>query len=233
MGREYQRESLVLGSLDVFGDVLFADDFEASTLLWTGSGDGADFTVARATGAAYMGANGLSIATRTTAPAQGDIATATVHLPQTLRRKVTAMVHFRNISDALVKYVTLGFTGARADYAFNLGVRYDAALAKMQYQASGAGWSDVPLGGFDGSPDAFHRLMVVWDWSLMQYLKLVIDERYLAMTGVAFDVTANGGDLELQAYLQVTTAGAAVATSYFDNYAVLEGDHVRLGTTSE
>lgn len=232
MGREYQRESLVLGSLGLFGDIVFADDLEATTLLWAGTGTGVDFAVTRATGAAYMGAAGLSLVTKTTTPADGDIVTATVRLPQSLAKQVTLLCHFKNISDTLVQLVTFGFTGARSDYAFNLGVRYNPVTSLWQRQAAGATWSNIAGGGFDGNPSAWHRVLLVWDWALKQYVKLVVDESLIDMSGLTFDTTANGGDLELQAYLQVEAAGAAVATSYFDNYAILEGDHVRLGATA-
>lgn len=232
MSREYQRESLTLGSLALFGDVLFADDFEGTTLLWAGTGTGADFAVSIATAAAYMRTSGLSMATKTTAPADGDIVTATARLPQTLAKEVTLLAHFKNISDSLVQYVTFGFTGARDDYSFNLGVRYDPTLSKWQRQAPGAGWVDVTGGAFDGNPNAWHRMLLVWDWALEQYVKLVIDEKVIDMSGFSFDITANGGDLELQAYLQVEAAGAAIATSYFDNYAILQGDKVRLGASA-
>lgn len=232
MGREYQREGLTLGSLALFGDLLFADDFEGTTLLWTGTGDGADFVCAIATAAAYMRTSGLHLATRTTAPATGDVVRATVRLPQTLAKQVTLLAHFKNISDSLVKYVTFGFTGARDDYAFNLGVRYDPALAKWQRQAPGAAFVDVTGGGFDGNPNAWHRMLLVWDWALEEYVKLVIDEDVIDMSGFAFDVTANGGDLELQAYIEVEAATDAIATAHFDNYAILQGDKVRLGASA-
>lgn len=229
MAREYLRETVVLGSLDVFGDVLFADEYESSTLLWTGSGDGADYGVARATGAAYMGAYGLELKTRSTEPAIGDVVRATVRLPQTLDKRVTMLAHVKALSGALVKYVTFGFTGARDDYSYNLGMRYDPGGAIWGRQAPGGGWATDWGVAFDGNDNAYHRVLLVWDWSLEEYVRVVVDEKEFDVSGYAFDTTANGGDIELQAYLEVETKTAAVATSYFDNYAILEGDKVRLG----
>ena len=218
MGREQLREVAIHGSvLNPYGDsnILLFDDFEGRQN-WTGSGTGADWTVAQSTGGNEMidGMYGLKMAASVLVPSY-------VNALRYTRYSVGPMLSFQvafrptTIATSSNFYVyVLVYTGSRVYY---YTCTYYFVLQAWYYYAVDNVFRAIPGASqrlFDG---AWNRLTFVIDVSKFTLEEFECNGLLLLNLGLACHNVANTTDPCCMILFQIDGSVSPPATVYIDN----------------
>lgn len=221
MGKEYEREITVQGSVPNLGPVLLFDDIE-DLLKWVEAGTGGDSVFEKIATVAYNGSACLHMKSRTTNAAEDDEISGyrdTIMRPGKRYRMECLFRPDASAQSKLVFFRALLYDGTNSH---NAQVRWDEVNTKWQYLNSVAGWTDVPGGSQDLVADQFHRFLLEWDLSSGKYIRFVCDGLEVDLSGVSFYVTADASATIMRLDVGMFAGAAPPGELYFDDVLVLE-----------
>lgn len=138
MAKEYEKKVDIINTIGVQVLPDFYDAFDAALSGWTASGTGADFSVATAAAAAYRGASGLRIKTRTTTPAINDVATAQRTFAKRECKFAVVKIMFKpNAGDIAIRIYD-GSTPAANPY---YQLKYDSSAGAFLIETANGVWA--------------------------------------------------------------------------------------------
>lgn len=226
MSREHLGQFAIAGNMGFTRGILLLDDCEG-TLGWTISGTGGDFAGAYATAAAWVGTNGLHLATKTTNPAQYDI----VEAARVLEWQESGLVVFRlrfaspDVSD--VRKITVKLGKDLEDDVYWAEVDFLPQSNEVKYRSGAAAWVDTGIDPGGVADLQWGTCEIVVDLTALKWVSLRMFGQYVDMSDIAmWEYAASGSVKAVLPHVVVDANAGAVAEGYFDQMYV--GEHVDL-----
>ena len=198
------------------GETIITDDFEGP-LNWTGSGTGADWTVALSTAAAHSPSHSLDLTTRVTTPTAGDIVSAlfSTDYPAYPRLTLSAWINLGTIlSQGPTNLVFNLNSGARH---YGAGLHYDAGTGKWHYwDVAGALQEIVALAGALAA-DTWYHLTLVADLAAHHYVSATLDAVTADLAGIDLEDDGPEAATYLTLTLRSSTLAGVAQGAYFDD----------------
>jgi hypothetical protein len=198
------------------GETIIIDDMEGP-LNWTGSGTGADWTVALSTGSAHSPSHSLDLTTRQTTPTAGDTVTALFSTTYPAYPRLTLSLWLdpgallsQGPTDAILR-VNAGA------HKYSAGLRYDHANAKWYYwDVAGAFQEIVALAGLLAADTWYHVTLVI-DLAAHHYVSATLDTVTADLAGI--DMEDDGAEVASYCTLALrSSTGAGLPQgAYFDD----------------
>lgn len=221
MGKEYEREITVLGSVPNLGPVLLFDDME-SLFKWTEAGTMGDSVFEKIATVAFNGSASLHMKTRTTGAAENDEISGYRMAFMRPGKRYRLECLFRPDAVAQSKYVYFEPKIWDGTNYHLLRVRWDEAGAKWQYTDAVPSWQDIPGGAQDLLADQFGRLLLEWDQEKKEYIRLISGGLEVDMSGLSYASSASGAAQALRLDIGMTAGATPPGEVYFDDVLVLE-----------
>ncbi len=205
--------------------VLLLDDCEG-TFNWNATGTGSDFAASYETGAAFMGTKGISLATKTTTPAENDSCQIERNMPYPESDLLTMRMRCNvpDVSD--VKYVHFNV------YTLD-GIRqYQAEM--LWVPVGGTVWISIPDNQSVELPGVYWEV-IDGGWVTMEFTVNLKDHVWISgmFNGIRGDLSAYGMNAlsantkrYVRISIKVVALVSAVATIYCD--FVYAGEYVEL-----
>lgn len=209
--------------------LLFAHDLEGGLVPWVDTSDNANWAIARLTVAAYRGRFGLRVATGAAVFEPVGEGSATARVPNGFAGRCGLSVFWRLLRPEVVSYIAVRFDGARAEQGYGVGVKFDVVAGAWYVLGSVGTWSAIAGGAQDLNLAGWHRVVVVVDWGVGEYVRVISDERSLNVAGVGYESTADGSNTGCDIKLAVSTIDGTRAGCYFDEVVLCDGDVRRYG----
>jgi len=221
MGRDHLGQFMVSSALGFGRGIMLLDDCEG-TFNWTVSGTGGDDVHAYATAMAFMGLNGMSLATRTTAAAQNDLLQVVklVGYPETGLVVSRARIMFPNLTGAAsVNFLVDAFNAVR-QYRAMLSIV--PATGVVSYYNSAGGMTVIPeLKGLIQAA-GWATMELVVDLLAFQYVEAAWNGSRVSLAGVAMNDVAATTYRECRIGMNIIASAAPPATLAMDNWYVGE-----------
>lgn len=219
MPKEYIRQVMIIGSIPRLGQVIVFDDME-DLIKWTKDGNTGDFDVTKDTGKAYNGDASLKIETRATSPADGDWCLAERFCYLQIGKRYSIEFLFMTLNTTNVQYVE--FDGRWQDGAtfHDPYIRYDAQANKWQYRDSAQAWQDIPGGSQNLASNCWHRVKLVVDRDLKQYISFNCNALEVNLAGISYYSLPSALTEAFDPRIRLENNGAAQAILYVDDVLI-------------
>jgi hypothetical protein len=198
------------------GETIITDDCEGP-LNWTGSGTGADWTVALSTAAAHSPSHSLDLTTRQTTPTAGDIVAAlfsTAH-PTYPRVTLSAWLDLGNLLSQGATDLVLNLNSGARHYG--AGLRYDPPTATWYYwDVAGAFQEIVALAGLLAA-DTWYHLTLVIDLAAHHYVSATLDAVTADLAGIDMEDDGPEAANYCTLTLRSSTLAGVPQGAYFDD----------------
>lgn len=221
MGKEYERQIMVLGEVPSLGPVLLFDDMEG-LLKWAQVGDLGDDVFEKSAAVAFNGSASLHIKTRTTNSAEDDETSGQRILFERpgLRYSIECIYQFLVQGDTKGVWFKVEMSDGALRHRIEL--KFVAISSKWQYRNSGNTFTDVP-GGAQGLLEAgWHRIRFEFDQNKKEYIKMVSDGLEVDLTGISYYTGAEVADRWLDVQVGIIAAAVGPVEGYFDDVLLLE-----------
>lgn len=204
------------GSPPAAGETLLTDDMEGP-LNWTGSGTGADWTVALTAAAAHSPSHSLDLTTRVTDPTAGDVVTATYTTTYPLYPQLTLTAEI-NLGALLSQGPTDWIVRVNAGaHKYSAGLRYQASDGTWHYwDALGALQPIAALAGVIAADTWVHVSLVVTLTS-HQYVSASVDALSADLSGLAIEDDGPEAAAYTQFTVQSSTLAGLAQGAYYDD----------------
>jgi hypothetical protein len=195
-----------LGSINTFdrrGDVIFMDDFEASTLKWDSSTSGAGASVARTSTFANGGTYALQLIT---GDANGNSATMQRYFPLHAKQRIGVEAGISNSAD--LSYIGIVLRWYDGTNYHNSNFQYEVSTGSLQVTDHTGAMTTIASGiTIEPVSHLFHHIKLVVDFNSDKYVRLMID-------GVEYDISHVGARTVASAsgpygYLQIAAVNGA------------------------
>lgn len=215
MSRDHIGSFNVSSGLSFARGILLLDDCEG-TCNYIKSGTGADPVVDFAAAAAFIGTNGLRIQTRSTTPAQYDIASATklISLPGSDYVLWRMMCMFPDVS--LVEQVALRMYVYYLTNIWQAELRFTPNTPVMQYVNSAGAAANITALSKGVQDNQWFDIELAIDLGKLTYLSARYNGSEADLSAFALYDTGNSALSTLKLNVEIGSAGAAQATAYFD-----------------
>lgn len=139
--------------------------------------------------------------------------------------RVTTDVWFYIVGsgDAGYEIATEGWTGSRRHLTSFRWIDDTGFTERWQYWTAAGAWSAVPGAAVTLTRDAWHHVVCVMDWELLEYIELVVDDVVYPMTGIPIDDTVDAAAAFMQATMLAWTHEASILTAYSDDFKLSFG----------
>ena len=218
MSQELIQKVSVRGSNPLTDEIIAYDDFEGRQN-FTGSGTGADWTVALTTGGNEMvdGLQGLKLQTRLTTPAIGDQVTAIRSMHLTPHKTYCLSSAFRFSPMANTRLVALLMDIYTGSHQCSFGVGYDPQVQMLEYQNQPGIWDTIIGGAIAVDGAAWGRLMFAVDISIFRIISVVCNGLVLPnlSQSVPYFVNTTAPHVDIGLFLATETANQC--TAFFDH----------------
>lgn len=221
MGKEYEREITVLGSVPYLGRVMLYDDME-DLLKFVKGGTGGDDVFEKDQTQVYNGDYSLHMKTRTTGAAEDDDIWGERYLFQRPgeRYRLECLFHHKNAVAG--KYVNFEIFIQDATTYHQVRIRYNVATEYWMMFRETEYWGNIQGGSQNLNQGQYHRFLMEWDQYKKEFRRFVCDGLEIDMKGMAY---ASAGNVQFQ-YMKLVLgceAGAGPpAEVFFDDVLVLE-----------
>lgn len=212
-----------LNSINTFdrrGNVVLMDDFEAGILRWDNDGAGTNHSETINAGAAKSGTQSLKL---TAGEGAGGQSWIYKYLGVPVAGKLGAEFSFT--VDADTNYISIDFRWLDESKFYRALIKYFPATDKFTYQNSLGATIDLLTSIIlRESTKTFHTLKVVIDTDSLEYVRFIIDNQTVDMSGLGLypddDLTA------ASIYLGIlhTSAHADVKSIYVDNIIITQNE---------
>ena len=202
------------------GQTILSDDMEGP-LNWTGSGTGADWTVALSTDAAHSPTHSLDLTTRVTTAMAGDTVSAlfSTDYPAYPRLTLSAWINLGNLlSQGPTALVFNLNSGARH---YGAGLHYDAGSGKWHYwDAAGALQEIVALAGALAA-DTWYHVTLVADLTAHHYVSAHVGALNADLAGIDLEDDGPEAANYLTLTLRSSTLAGVAQGAYFDDFSAV------------
>jgi hypothetical protein len=219
--RDFFRNEHVKTNMAMARGIRLLETFEGA-YYWTADGTGGDVTIGQAAGAAWTGAYGISIKTRTTGAAADDVTRINRFFdrPQTNLLIARAMMTSPDWSKVKYASMALRYKSVSGDWASAL--RYTPATGYWAYKDSAGAYQTIALLSGLKTNGSWMCIEYAINVSLWQYLWAATKGKYFSLANIDFESEGGGTTSEMQMYFSVTAIGASPATLYVDDVLVTE-----------
>lgn len=212
-----------LGSIDTFdrrGNVVWMDDFEASTLKWKAITHGDNAAVALSAASAYSGAQSMAL---TAGEGATGYAYGHRYITTSIAGKIGLDLCFT--VDSATKTLTFWLIYNYGNYDYRGELIYYPATDKLVLTDSAGTEQDVftsrPL--YEDSL-CYHHLKLVIDSSTLKYVRVLLNEHSFDASAYSLYPASVAGTTHMRVGLQHVSDHAAVKTIYIDNVIITQNE---------
>lgn len=221
MGKEYLRDTTVIGEVPSLGPVVLYDNME-DLFKWVEEGIMGDSVFEKDITEAYNGNACLHEKSRTTGASVGDIIEAKRIIYQRPGRRYRFECIWKVVDFACCDM--LGFNVISRDGATETQMHlwYDPSLETWRYSNPAGAIVDIPNSHQILSENRWHRVLVEWDEANAKYIKMISDSMEVDMSALGLRMPPDLTALVSWVWLYLRTVGAAPVEGYFDDVLLLE-----------
>lgn len=212
---EHYQRSLNISRVNIIHPVLFYDDCDGS-LLWTASGDGADYAVAYDATQPHVGTNSLKLSTRATTPANGDFAQADkrLWLPPTRYARLQLCYRPYSIGHAhTFRVILLWYNGTVLATA---ELRFTTTAESVSYYNSAAGLTAIDSWKFCAASTMWNHIDMSVDFEKLTYSRIAVNQQVTDLSAQSLFTAADATTPHLRIYLHLVTLSANQVHIFLD-----------------
>ena len=219
MGKEYTRQTEVLGLIPFSDRILLLDTF-TPPVKYTLSGS-PGYTVKRTISKSIYSPHGLHLQTAT-----DPLSTKSCKISYKTFIGLSSKTLFSTVFNPLIityfTLITFSFLYDTSTTRYDIRIRYDPVNDKWQYWNSSGTWADIPSGSQILTNNTWNRLSFSFNIGTTKYIDFLSNHLHLDISSLSFETTAGSFSTCLTTEIEIENTANTIATLNLDNISLIE-----------